>query len=394
VGYRRSAGAGSSNFIPASPGPIGGITPSAGTFTTLTGSVSDKGGQVFNAQAYGWLPDGTNRSTQALALLTAMYNANGGTLWFPGSSGAYRCDSQLLIPNDGGSPQPKQPNIRFSGSGGGQNWYSGADHGNGHANAAVLDLRYTGTGAKITTLGLGAFAMDNLLIKDGGGSNTTPLFLTTNTTSAIRENTFWGSGNVAQDAIVLGGPNAHIGGAITDGFQGYGTNIMCNHFTQLNRGLYGRTYCNSINFNFNSFQNNVGTRAIESDGSANQNYSWNIIGNLIEMDVYSYGIYLGYIINAKCIGNDFWDVGNNHVADIYLSDAACTQGVFILGHHEGLLSGFIVGNAASIATAAIIGSGKSALNSSNVSMASLPASDPHVVGQLWRNSGVVTVSAG
>lgn len=34
------------------------------------------------------------------------------------------------------------------------------------------------------------------------------------------------------------------------------------------------------------------------------------------------------------------------------------------------------------------------LSNASVKMTAIPTSDPHVVGQLWANSGVLTVSAG
>jgi len=73
--------------------------------------------RLFNAQQYGWLPDGTDRSAEALALLATVYAPGGGTILFPQSTGFYRADSQLQIPHDGASV-PAQPNIRMVGQGG------------------------------------------------------------------------------------------------------------------------------------------------------------------------------------------------------------------------------------------------------------------------------------
>ena len=82
----------------------------------------------YNAQSYGWLPDGTDHSTQALALLSAVSAAGGGTIYFPpaGNASCYRADSQLLIPqtaqNKGNGSQPVQANFRLTGGGGGAEW--------------------------------------------------------------------------------------------------------------------------------------------------------------------------------------------------------------------------------------------------------------------------------
>lgn len=362
--------------------------------SSISNIVSDHGGQVFNAQAYGWLPDSTNRATQALALLQTVYNAGGGTIYFPQSSGTYRCDSQLVIPNDSASPQPSQPNIRFSGAGGGQNWYC-YPRPIGWQTASVIDLRYVGTGAKLESLGKGAVAFNDLTIQDGGPSNSTPLFLDTNTTAQITNCTFIGSGHVGQDAIVLGGPDATVGGAITSCFQGYGTNILCNHFRRLNRGLFAQAYVNDVNFCFNSFQGNVGTIAVMSEGQvvdAPNNAANNFSFNLFEMDVYHYGIYLKSTNTTMCIGNSFWDLGGSHISDYFVFDAGCTENVFILGHHEG--AQILTGNATAIANSIVIGLGIVNLSGGNTKFNGVPTLDPHVLGQIWSNSGVLTLSAG
>lgn len=270
--------------------------------------------EVFNVLFYGWLPDGTDHSTEALALLTLVSSLGGGTIYFPPSSGTYRADSQLFIPNDSATPQPNQVNIRFTGAGGGGAWYG--------VDAAVLDLRYHASNgnAKIESRGLGTLEFDHLTLKDGGSVDNTPLMHFTNTTPIIHNNTFIGSTvyqavmpggwtRSTQDAIVLGGATNNIDGSVTATYQGYAPRIYDNHFRQLNRGVYLRWNANAANVTGNSFQGCTGKTAIESSGApaANVgNYGLNITGNNIEMNVYQHGITLTNT-NGSTFSNSFYD---------------------------------------------------------------------------------------
>lgn len=249
----------------------------------------------------------------------------------------YRADSQLLIPNDNAN-WPSQKNIRLTGAGGGQNWYAGpARYAPSVPSASVLDLRFQngdGQSAKIETRGVGALQIDNLQIMDGGASNTNPLLHTTNTVLTIHDNTFIASGNVAQDAIVLGGTSSNIDGSLNAGFQGYGTNISRNVFLNGNRGVYGLTYCNSVIVNENTFpfQGNTGTHAIEFDGShATHAGAQGIIceRNLIEMDTYQCGIALTVVSNSIFSGNSFWDPGSGQLGNYCLLGNGNGGNIFI-----------------------------------------------------------------
>ena len=328
-----TAPAGSSSELQyrASASALGAVSNSSvsGGNVTMTGTmqavIKDYGGQVFNAQAYGWLPDSTNHAVEALALLTTVYNAGGGTIYFPPSTGTYRCDSQLLIPNDGASPQPNQPSIQFLGAGANKQWYG--------VGASVLDLRYTSgdNNAKIETRGLGTLAISNLTIKDGGASNATRFVHSTNTTLIIEYSTFIGTGNVAQDAILLGGTSTTLSGLVNAPFQGYGTVIRSNHFRRGNRALYGLNYANGVVFDSNSFQANTGTVGVEFDGSnagGQPCYGNDITNNLFEMDVYTYGIKLNLGKENLFSGNQFHDAGVGCLSFYYM-DNLSTQNKII-----------------------------------------------------------------
>lgn len=134
----------------------------------------------YDAKAYGWLPDGTDQSTAALALLTTVYNAGGGTIYFAPSTTPYRCDSQLLIPNTGGSSAATQVDIRLTGAGGGPHWENGSGRSNLQQGASILDLRYQGNNnGKIETEAQGSLQIDNLTITD---NSTVPTFSVTGAT--------------------------------------------------------------------------------------------------------------------------------------------------------------------------------------------------------------------
>ena len=332
--------------VTASTSPtFGYITATSTTATStfagyLQAPIIDAGGQVFNVQAYGWLPDGTDHSTQALALLAKIYNAGGGTLYFPPAVSAYRADSQLLFPNNG-APSPSNVNVILEGS---------DSTTSGVVRSSTLDLRYQGTGGKITTLGSGGLTIKNLSLIDRGTSNTTPFIYTTNTTLSIKDNNFYGSGNVNQDAIVLGGTDNNSGNTINSSFNGYETSIDHNTFRNLNRGIYGRNYANSVSVTDNMFVNNVGTRAIEfvdslSDGSTDVGEY--VAGNLIEMDVYQYGIVLSSTTQSTFVGNGFYDGGANRISN-YLLNAGTRYNTFEDGYYTGT---YMTGDSYSISLA-------------------------------------------
>jgi hypothetical protein len=207
---------------------------------------------VYNVKNYGATGDGTTDDYTAVSnAISAAYTAGGGTVYFP--IGTYRINSQILLPNDGSSSAGssgmyKQKEIRLIGSasrGGGQ------VDGTSSTTAAILDLRYSGSDAKIVTLGQGELIIRDLVITDLGTSST-PFILTTNTALltynvAIQGNSSKSGATCDQDAIILGGTSLTNGNATTSPFSGYGTHIESVRFSRIRRGVWARIYANAVN---------------------------------------------------------------------------------------------------------------------------------------------------
>ena len=311
------------------------LNPLTGLLDCTGPSASASTPTVYNVLGYGIVAGGVDtagaNSTALLALLATVNTAGGGDIYFPCSANptTYRFDSQVLFPNDGTSPQPSQSNIRLIGPAGGGAWYG--------TNCAVLDLRYVSgnQNAKIETRGLGTLTIQNLTIKDGGASNVTPMFHSTNTTSLIYDSTFIMSGNVAQDAIVLGGTSTTLSTGVNSPFQGYYAKILRNHFRAGNRALYARTYANAVNFEQNSFQAMVGTIAVECDGSVGgPSTGLRAFNNTIEMTTYVYGFKLTACRQGDYVGNSFYD-NTGTVTSLFNLNTLSTANNIVIGVNDG-----------------------------------------------------------
>ena len=252
-----------------------------------------------------------------------------------------------------------QKTIHLQGTGGGKT---------SSGSASVLDLRYNGTGGKVTSLGRGALLIDGLTFTDGSGSgNATPFIYDTNTVVTIRDNVFIGGGSTAQDAIILGGGCCtQITGALSGMFAGYGTEVASNEFTNLNRGVYLRASTNSVIISNNSWYGNIGTRAIEVDGNAgtitdplstggaigaDYTFSLHITGNLIEMDHYTYGIVLNKVLDSTFEDNDFYDPGGNVASYFYVTNSPNNT---IIGGLAAYGGSTVTGDSASVASTLIL----------------------------------------
>jgi hypothetical protein len=267
-------------------------------------TVHDRGGQVYNVQAYGATGLGVvDESTAVQAAITAALAANGGVILFP--AGRYRINAQLLIPNDGASPAPHQKPLRFVGVG--SHWAGIASPILGES---VLDLRYAGTIGKIVTFGLGVLDFDRLTLTNGG-SDSLPFVYTTNTTLHVEGCAFIGAtaASPLQDAIVLGGHTLTTTGDATGHFQGYGTIIAGNYFDYIHRGVLLQVDANAVVIRDNAWWTNCGGSAAIEDWNdpSYQNEGLFTSGNLIEMNNYTYGIALYRTGGATLLGDMFYD---------------------------------------------------------------------------------------
>jgi hypothetical protein len=274
-----------------------------------------------NVKSFGAKGDGVTDDTLAVQnAINAVMGVNGdgagGTVFFP--SGTYLILGQLIIPNDGLATNPKQPSLRLKGTGTSANgrWLPMSEA------ASVLDLRVNATVAKIDTRGFGVLEIDHLILADKG-SDGAPFIQTTNTTLRIHDCAFIGTSsgvNAKNDAIILGGIDAtgHGFNLATSPFQGYGTIIRDNFFSQIRKCVLFRSAANNIQVVNNTVSNDCGSSlpdgaAIVLEGANPEQSRGNYIaGNLIEVTHYPYGIYLGGYANSNSlIGNGIWDRGEN-----------------------------------------------------------------------------------
>lgn len=277
---------------------------------------------LYDVKDYGALGDGTTDDTTAVQAAITAAAVNGGTVFFP--PGTYRCNGQLVIPNDGASP-PKQKTTRWVGAGA---FFSGQTLP--PIGASILDLRYSGTDAKIKTHGLGSLEVYALTIKDDGTSSG-PFFLTTLTSVHFHDVAFIGNPTKStstcdQDAIVLGGTSDSIDGTDDSAFQGYGTVIERCYFSRIRRAVYGRVGANAIIVRDNTVWNSCGATnaaaAIEFAGSAlNACAGVHLTGNLIEVVGYVYGIRVSRTINSY-FANSFFDAASGTLSHYLLETGA------------------------------------------------------------------------
>lgn len=146
------------------------VSSAAQVATDRTAVSAMVSGLVYNAPDYGWIGDGTDRSTQAQALINTVSAAGGGTINFPASANTYRADSKLTFPTylTVGDGFDGQASIRLTGSGGSTNLNRASNPTASPAwnnNAATLDLRATGV-----KVGAGhSGGQGNVIVNGGSG---------------------------------------------------------------------------------------------------------------------------------------------------------------------------------------------------------------------------------
>jgi hypothetical protein len=195
----------------------------------------------------------------------------------------------------------------------------------------ILDMRYSGSDAKIVTLGLGLLEMTGLTLYDPSGSST-PFLITTNTTLLVYGNAFIGSKSGTacdQDCLILGGTTqTHTPATTASPFQGYGTVIERNYFNKIRRAAYLRVYANGVIIRDNCIWNQCGTgiangAAIEIDGGPSADVGNVITGNLIELPGYPFGVLLGTnAVNNTVAWNNMFDESATTVGSVRIVSGA------------------------------------------------------------------------
>jgi hypothetical protein len=158
-------------YVPPRGGGGGGGTPGGSTGQSQFYSTSSTFGgasSVVYAAAFGCVGDGsTDNSTCLTNALTALNTAGGGTVIF--ASGTFRFNTQIVPPNNGGSPVAINVPIRIAGVGAFFPWANISQE-----NGTIFDIRYTGTnGGKVALLSRGYFEMDHISLVENGSPTTT-----------------------------------------------------------------------------------------------------------------------------------------------------------------------------------------------------------------------------
>lgn len=276
---------------------------------------------------------GSDMCAKIITGATAIQNGSSTASEIRVPAGTFVCTTQLLFPNDGGSP-PRQKSIKLVGAGSG----GLADNNSGTPNGGtVLDMQFSASTGKIDTRGLGKLEVTGINFKDSA-SDGTPFVFDTNTVISFHDNQFYGncSDTTKQDVFILGGSTNTIGGGATAAFQGYGSVITINQADCVGRFAFLDVFANAIQIVNNHVFGNSGLTtgngaAIELNPATsvvNGNY---IAGNLIEMTGYVYGINLvkGSSFNTL-LGNPCFDPGGSTVACINVGPSASNFGNQIL----------------------------------------------------------------
>ena len=290
----------------------------SGTFATT--------GEVRSAAA----TDGSDQTAVIQAELDALYAGGGGTLVLP--IGTIVCAGTITLINDGTTP-PKQPAITLRGQG--THW---SGRGTAPVGGTLVDIQGTDTYGKIKTNGLGLLTIHAVTFRDTSGGST-PFIYTTNTTLHISGCSFVGSkAGVAcdQDALILGGINQIEGGSgWADGFQGYGTIIANSFFSGIRTAIKGQAFANAVVVRENTIWTTCGNpngAAIEWDGrpTTGSQYAAGcvIIGNLIELPNYKYGIRLAQCAAFNITANNLYDSTATTAAGYYLDATSATNVVY------------------------------------------------------------------
>lgn len=296
---------------------------------SVRGAIQDRGGATYNVAAYDIVPDGTDQTAKIQRLLDTVYALGGGHIVF--NPGTYRINGRLR-PKDNynGSNIPQTPDMWISGAAGNQSGNAQKPTG-----GTIFDCRYQGdTIGCFQFRGTGQVKITDISFVKGVSGLSNTFIHSTLTTLKISDCAFWGfDGSNRCRAIVLGGNTTFLTAPDSTaemGFQGYGTVIEKNYFNFISTGVMFQTYANAVVVRDNNFWNQCGGFAAIWLAAKNDTNTGNVIqNNLIEMNNYTYGIYLGAAsVSNSLYANNFYDgpVGSKNIGS-----AATTANTIIEG---------------------------------------------------------------
>ena len=149
-----------------------------------------------------------------------------------------------------------------------------------------------------------------------------------------RDVSVYGNGGKVEDGFVFGGTTTAINGTINASFQGYGTILDSVHFSNMNRGVLGQAFSNSITVQNCTWNANTGSLAMEFNGAGTGAINGlGLLHNLIEMHTgYIYGIKLTNVQTANIFANSFYDATSPATSAIYLG-AGSYHNITITGYN-------------------------------------------------------------
>lgn len=302
---------------------------------------------TFEISDFGAVSDGSTDDTDAVSdAVAAAVEAGGGTVLFPTGVTVIRPGAISLGHSD--TEMLTQPSVILKGMG--QDWRT-TTGSNSLFTGSVLDFQGTALGQGvgcIETFGSGYMEITNLVLNQRGTAHTIPFVYSTATTLMITKTAFVGHSTKSQqtcdqDAIVLGNDvSADLFSSKDSRFQGYGTVIERCYFNRIRRAVYGRRASNGVVIRDNTIWNACGATsaeaAIEFRGvSVSAVTGFTVIGNLIEMTGYPYGIRIGQYTNGNnIVFNNFYDSHTMpSTAHVKIADTDANFNLIIAGYSPG-----------------------------------------------------------
>ncbi len=285
--------------------------------------ILDKGGAVFNVEAYGVLPNGADMTSQFLALLDTVKRSGGGEIRF--GRGTFRFNGKVLVPSNptnatrNGRSVVRNVDMLWAGSGSYATGFSNPDTFS--QKGTVIELYYSGdTLGRIDTRGLGRLTIRDIAFRSPV-ANPTPFILTTNTTLDVQSCSFTGVGVSGNETVFQLGTNGTATEYWSNGadecFQGYGSVFRNNFFNGIGTGFYLKSNANAIVIDGNTFWWRCGGYAAIRLEPVPVTIVGNVISNnLIEMNGYQYGIVLGRTSYNSLTNNNFYDNEYGSIANI------------------------------------------------------------------------------